>query len=585
MKSEDEASIELSQELNSLTKTINPPQYGPTQLLAKSFIEKTEQYGLKGFHAVSMNVVDLDFDGKSDLVLLPFYYSRPKFLIFSKKEKKFKPWDHDPLPEDFKASYLIIQDINKDEIPDLISAVFNQKSEVTQIPVKFFRGEVKKGKLHFKYISEAIKNQPEPTSSLSLVDFDLDGWLDLFIGNWFEHKNQQFIPVADRLMRNTTKGKFEDVSILLRGETDKNNDQLFPPQARPTYGSSTCDIDQNGFPDILTVSSAGQKNKLWMNHKDTAKVGRYFEDVGLVSNYACDPQGSLIPTGGGRSFFSACTDYNDDGLMDIFLGELTHGYDNDSVDRSSVLTGAKQSYPPYFIRTEYVSDGSSETWNQGDRRAIWLDYNLDGKIDLLVENSGFPPYSRLVMFEQDEHHAFINVAPQLGIDIVNPSATVVLDINDDGKPDIMTSQNNIRKSDIPSKIYLFENHLEIPESRVIRFHLNGVNANTDGIGAMVIASLVSKQKPEVKLTQRRWIEYFQGGLASQNEKGLILAIPEKFEISNIKVRWPFMKRTGRGAGDILEQNYQVKSFLNKSLSELTLCENGKILKGKSSCQF
>jgi hypothetical protein len=279
---------------------------------------------------------------------------------------------------------------------------------------------------------------------MTVIDYNLDGWPDLFVSNWFENKNNQYLPVADRLLKNN-RGKFEDVSTLLKGETDKSSGQLFPPNAKPTYGASTCDIDQNGWPDILTSSSSGHKNKLWMNLKESRTGDIFFEDVGPISNYASDPDGSLIPTGGGRTFFSSCADYNNDSLMDVFVGELSHAYDNESVDRSSVLSGSKETYPPYFLRTEYLSDVNSESWNQGDRRGIWTDYNLDGRVDILVDNSGFPPYSRLVLFEQDETHAFFNVASQSGIDIVNPTGTIQIDINKDGRPDFLTSQNSIRK--------------------------------------------------------------------------------------------------------------------------------------------
>ncbi|HXH76539.1 MAG TPA: CRTAC1 family protein [Bacteriovoracaceae bacterium] len=584
-KSSDEAELQLSEELNTLSKNVQTQNYGPTVKESTSFIDRTNDYGLEGLYAVSMNAVDLNFDGKSDLMVLPFYYASPKFFIFDKTKKKFELWKHDPLPRDFKASFLLIHDFNKDRVPDLVSGVLNQRSEVTRIPLKFYRGEVKNGKLYFRDDPDAIKLPAEPTSSVSIIDYDLDGWADLFVSNWFESKSGQFYPVADRLLRNNGKGKFEEVTHLLKGEAVKASNQIYPPNAKPTYGSSTCDIDHNGFPDILTVSSSGHKNKLWMNHKENRTDERYFEDIGLATNYASDPEGMLVPTGGGRSFFSACADYNDDGLMDIFLGELSHAYDNESVDRSSVLTGSRETYPPYFLRTEYVSDATNESWNQGDRRGIWLDYNLDGRIDILVENSGFPPYSRLVMFEQDEGHAFINVASQLGIDIVNPMASITLDLNDDGKPDFITSQNNIRRSDIPPRLYVFENNMQTKGKKSIKVHLHGIKSNTQGIGALVMLYTVSKTDPSKKIIQRRWVEYFQGGLPSQNESGVMFGVSENMEVSGIKVRWPYQKKRGYGAGEIIEKLYTLKEFRNKEFIEITLCEDGSEMAGKLSCKF
>jgi hypothetical protein len=574
-----------SEEVKKNSKILQDINFGVTNPSSSSFIDKTSDYGLQDLHAVTLNSVDLNFDGKSDLIVLPFYYSRPKFYIFDREGKKFRVWEHDPLPFDFKASYILVFDFNKDKIPDLLSGVLNQRSEISQIPLKFYLGSLDQGKLYFKENPRAFKLPAEPTSSVTILDFDLDGWADIFVSNWFATQSGQYYPVADRLLRNNTKGGFEDVSGILRGETKKNSDQLFPPEAKPTYGASTCDIDQNGFPDILTVSSAGYKNKLWMNLKENITEQRYFEDVGPVSNYASDPDGNLVPTGGGRSFFSACIDYNDDGLMDIFLGELSHGYDNESVDRSSILTGSRTTYPPFFLRTEYISDATSDAWNQGDRRGVWVDHNLDGRPDLLVENSGFPPYSRLVLFEQDSNHAFNNIASKLGIDIVNPTATIVLDINDDGKPDILTSQNNIRRSDIRPRLYLFENNQNLKGKKTIKFHLHGLRSNPQGIGAMVSLYTVEKKNAQNKILQKRWVEYYQGGLPSQNESGIIFGVSENFNAIGVKVNWPYSIKKGSSKLDTLEKLYSLRGFINKDYVELTLCETGQIIPGKKSCPF
>ena len=580
-QSKDEASIELTQELNSLTQKAQQTNYGPTLKEGGSFLDKTAAYGLDGLEAVAFNAVDLNFDGFTDLIVLPTYYSRPKFFLMDAVQKKFILWKHDPLPADFKASFLIVHDFNKDQVPDIVASVLNQRSEISQVPVKVFYGAIRNGLLHFVEQKDALNLPAEPTSSVSAIDFDLDGWTDLFVGNWFENKKGQYFPVPDRLLRNN-KGKFEEVTGLLKFEADKNSDQVYPPQAKPTYGSSTCDIDQNGFPDILTVSSSGHKNKLWMNLKETLSDDRFFEDVGSISNYASDPEGSLIPTGGGRSFFSACADYNNDGLMDIFLGELSHAYDNESVDRSSILTGSRESYPPFFIRTEYLSDSNSESWNQGDRRAVWLDYNLDGRLDLLVDNSGFPPFSRLVLFEQDETNAFSNVASQLGIDFVNPNGTIVMDLNHDGLPDLISAQNNIRRADISSRIYVFENQLKLNGRRSLRVHLNGVKANTKGLGSMIMLITLENGK---QIIQRRWTEYSQGGLPSQSEEGMIFGLKEGVEVVGIKVRWPYLHKKGFSSGEALENFYSLKGVPFKNYLEITLCENGSFLAGKLSCQL
>jgi enediyne biosynthesis protein E4 len=577
-RSADEEGIDLSL---ARAKELQPVKVGPTVDGRPSFLDRTSDYGLSDLSAVAMNAVDLNLDGFTDLVLLPSYYSRPKFLIFNPQLKKFEPWKHDPLPNDFKASFMVFVDINKDRITDILVGVLNQKSEVSKIPLKLYVGNIVKGQIYFQEDKTFIPLPAEPTSSVTVLDYNLDGWLDIFVSNWYDFQNSQYLPVADRLLKNN-RGKFEDVSLLLTDETKKLPSQLFPPEAKPTYGASTCDIDQNGYPDILTISSSGHRNKLWMNLKDNQSGDRYFSDVGLVSGYAADPNGSLLPTGGGRTFASACTDYNDDGIMDIFLGEMSHAYDNDSIDKSSILTGSRETYPPFFIRTEYLSDADNESWNQGDRRASWMDMNFDGRVDLIVDNSGFPPHSRLVAFEQDETHAFQNMAADWGIDIVNPVATIVLDLNQDGKPDLISAQNSTRRAEIKHRLYAFENHMPQENKKSLRIHLQGIKSNSSATGAMVMLYTTVDGR---KKLQRRWVESFQGGLPSQNESGVLFGISPETQVVGVKVRWPYMITKGNKSGEVLEKLYPVKLQGKKSNFEFTLCEEGRVIEGKGSCQF
>ena len=67
-------------------------------------------------------------------------------------------------------------------------------------------------------------------------------------------------------------------------------------------------------------------------------------------------------------------------------------------------------------------------------------------------------YNALVLFKQFPDHSFVDVAPELGIDIVNPSGVIVGDVNNDGLNDIIVSQDSIRDSQIHKKIYYFRNN-------------------------------------------------------------------------------------------------------------------------------
>lgn len=572
---------EVEKNLDSIAETKGKPQnFGPSITEGENlFRDKTQAYGLEGVEGVNFVLVDLNRDFIDDLIVVPSFFSGPVIYLYDVPQQKFIKSNHSLFNEPVQLSFLVLADFNNDRVQDAVVGVLNQRGEFSKIPISLWRGSWSaENLLTFTRDESFPKIEPEPTSTIVTLDMNLDGRLDLFIGNWFHEKKQNLLPTADRLLVNQID-KWVDETRLLEGEAVKSSDDLFPPLAKPTYGASSCDIDQDGWPDILTASASGHYNKLWMNRPRAGSKERRFVDVGKVSGFAADPNGILVPTSGGRTFSAVCADYNDDGVMDIFLGELTHGWDNLSVDRSSVLTGNSVTYPPSFLRTEYMSDTVEENWNQGDKRALWADINLDGRVDLVVDNSGFPPNSRLVLFAQDETRSFVNVSHQWGADIVNPTGTVLGDFNRDGKLDILTAQTNIRNATMKNRLYLLENDLST-SGRSVRFYLEGKVANAQGLGSML---MLYSQSPSKKNIQRRWYELSQGGTPSQLPKGVHFGVEASSEVLGVKVRWPTL-----GAKDLLnskpiERLYKIKDNKSKTYQEFTLCEDGKILEGRFSC--
>lgn len=551
--------------------------FGPTNTEKTSFIDKTEFYGLKDIQATNFNLVDIDRDGFTDLVIIPDYFSQPVFYRFNVHTQKFELMDS-PFTEPVKASYILFYDLDRDKILDAIVGVLNQKTELTQNPIRIFKGKVVKGKFELVEQKKAIPVEPSPASTVGLVDFDLDGDLDLFIGNWFQETRKGVFPYRDFLLE-FKDGKYIDSSSKLFGELDQNADKLMYVNATPTYASQICDINQDGFPDILTTSSNGYANKLWMNRYKVREKERYFKDFGVTSLFAGDTEGNLTPRGNGRSFSVACADYNEDGIMDIFLGEVSHSYDNDMKDKSSILTGTTFKFPPFFMRTEYFLDTFDIESHQADRRGVWFDYNNDGLLDLLVDNSGFPPHSRMVLFKQYPDHSFENVAKEVGIDLVNPLSSVVFDINRDGKLDILTAQSDLRDSRITKRIYLFENNTDTGKSKPVRLYLRGQKSNFHGLNATVIVKVIKGKEFTLR---RQNVSYSYGGLPPQNEEGLLFALNEGEEIEYVKVRWPYSKSLNQTRAG-LEKTYHIKKeYLNAV--NITLCENGDYLVGRLDCK-
>ncbi|MEK6625622.1 MAG: CRTAC1 family protein, partial [Bdellovibrionota bacterium] len=427
------------------------------------------------------------------------------------------------------------------------------------------------------------------TSTLIFFDYDLDGSLDMFMGNWFTKQLDRPVAQIDRLFKGSGF-QFEEVTHLLEGEMQFDRGRKLYVNARPTQGASTCDMDQDGYPDILSASSSGMGNRLWRNRgtitmpsSESAVIPTLFYDIGGETGFAADQEGLMDPVGGGNTFYGICADYNDDGFMDLAVGEVFHSYDPETKDRSSILTGmpvyssATASFK--FIRSEYIRDYGPTSWSHADRRAIWWDFNNDSFLDLLVQNSGFPPYSRMILFEQESNRAYSDVAQHAGVDILNPTGTVMLDFNRDGLMDFIVGQSTIRNKQIKPKAYFFENVTHRLNRRSVRFYLRGEQSNRAALGAMLLLKTQSK-------IQRRYVEYNYGHLPDQNEEGVHFGLGSDV-LDYVEVRWPYIvkEQTSEGRKSLapLIKRYDLSRFVFTKQMDITLCESGRFMQGIKEC--
>jgi hypothetical protein len=558
--------------IQNYSKLKRPLKAGPSKSW-DYFIDKTDQYGLKGVEAKRINVVDFNNDGYSDLVFTPTEFSQPMFYKFDNQLKKYLKISYNPFKNPVTASYLLFYDLDKDGVRDVIVGVLNQKSELSKSPIKIFKGTIVGGKIYYTLLTTLGKAMP--SSSISVLDVDNDGNLDIFVGNWFGHYKGRPVPAHDQLFIYR-KGKYIDSTSKLQDEDQLNSYKDVYINANPTFSSSICDVNDDGYADILTTSTNGFLNTIWLNGFRLSSKDRQFSKVSSISGYAQDYEGIHTPQGGGHSFFSSCADYNNDLFYDIFLGEVTHVYDPESKDRSSILTRSSAKDIKFF-RMEYFLDSTDKKWVQADKRGVWVDYNQDGLLDLIVDNSGYPPNSRLILFEQKQDREFVSRAPELGIDILNPNATVVLDINNDGRPDILTSQTNIRDSRIKPRVYLFESNIVLPKNRkIVRVYLNGVKANSHGIGSSVTLNYKFESR---EYNNKKYINPSQGGLPSQNEEGLFFNFPKSASKINFSVRWPIK----RSLNDFLVKKYEFERGELFKAKNITLCEDNRIIYKKARC--
>jgi enediyne biosynthesis protein E4 len=359
--------------------------------------------------------------------------------------------------------------------------------------------------------------------SAAFVDYDRDGWLDLYVGNNVNYTlaNETKCPNhagapdycppqvyggrPDRVFRNLGHGTFADVTKTA----------LIGGRFGPALGISTADFNRDGWIDIF-VANDGRENLLWMNQQNGT-----FKEVGLTAGVAVTADGKAESSMGVDA-----GDFDNDGDEDLIMTELTGEGSNLYVNDGGASfrdASAQSGIGPFSL--PYTGWGTT-----------WFDYDNDGWLDLLAVNgtiiaqeghqNAFPYDQRKLLLKNLGTGRFDQVTSQAGAVFALSASgrgAAFGDIDNDGDIDVVVGND-------AGPVQLLINNIG-NRNHWVGLRLTGGTIPRDMLGARV--GVTRKNGPTLWRRARS-----DGSYGSANDPRVMIGLGSSAEPVRVQVRWP-----------------------------------------------
>lgn len=290
------------------------------------------------------------------------------------------------------------------------------------------------------------------------IDINNDSLLDLYVGG-YEIWQQTVHP--DVVYMNKGQGVFEEV--------------WRSPENYSTRGVTAADYNGDGFVDVYVSNYRLQPNSLWKNNHKNG-----FKNVAEQSKSHGIPDSVIEYTGGikypvcGHTIGSCFSDLNNDGLIDLFVGNFSHP--RPGQDHPQFLQNGG---PEKDFVFEDRSKSAGLAWQESYASPTFGDFNNDGIQDLFfttvygVGSGNIHNYP--VLYQGKGDWTFQDVTETQQVSKQPPTYQAAwADIDNDGDLDLCTA----------GKIFRNDNQLT---GKWLKLALagDGKKANRSGIGATV----------------------------------------------------------------------------------------------------
>ena len=380
-----------------------------------------------------------------------------------------------------------------------------------------------------------------PTQTAAWVDYDNDGWLDLFIGN--ESTPGDLHPCE--LYRNNRNGTFIECAA------DVGLGGIVGCVKAVAWG----DFDNDGFSDLF-LSRYAQKNLLFRNVAAPPGPG----GIAVRGGRAFSNVSESMPVGDPvSSFASWFWDYDNDGWLDL----LVFGYQNEGEVVAAVVADYlgldHDGALPRLYHNEQGGGFIDVTEETGLNRVILAmgsnfgDLDNDGFLDFYA-GTGSPDLRCLIpnrMFRNVNGRAFREVSSAGGFGHLQKGHGISFgDLDNDGDQDIYAVMGGYYTGDFYQNL-LFENPGN--DAAWITLRLEGVKTNRSAIGARIAITVETpKGTREIHRTVTTGGSF--GSSSLQQEIGL----GDATAVRDVEVFWPASGETQRFDGLSARRVYRIR---------------------------
>lgn len=379
------------------------------------------------------------------------------------------------------AEIVVFADVDNDGDLDAYTGASATTSETSEVLLNDGAGK-------FTLAPEAneIRKVGDALGGASFVDANRDGRIDLFTGGASATQDRLYIGLGDGTFAEVTEAagmktlEWINIADLNAGLAHTSS-----------WGVAACDLNADGYTDLLSSSYGRAPNHLWVGSGVNGNIPT-FENRSVESGYAFDQRidwtdnesarcfCKLNPTApdcagvpapayiqcnvpgdvfrwnhandrepfrlGGNSGTTVCGDVDADGDLDLLTTEIVHWDVGSSSDPSELLIN--QGHPLVrFARPGNETMGLTRPQNvpfdNGDITGALFDFDNDGRLDVYIGSTDYDG-TRAWLYHQKTDGTFQSVPLTDGIDHTSSHGVAVADFDLDGDLDLVLGHSRAR---------------------------------------------------------------------------------------------------------------------------------------------